>query len=152
MLYCIQTSITQKFEALGMFSADGEFVEFSHPTLLEGPVEAWLCDIERMMRWTLKEVLKNCRLSLKKNLSKRDKWIKDWCGQVCGATLPRQTCPYISLSKSLWWHYIPFRYEFSSMRTTVPIKWYCINKFKCNKSRTEQFSHHSSDFECWWFA
>ena len=88
-----QTSITQKFEALGMFSADGEFVEFSHPTLLEGPVEAWLCDIERMMRWTLKEVLKNCRLALKKNLSKRDKWIKEWCGQV----LYRMMSAYLQL-------------------------------------------------------
>lgn len=73
---------TAKSEAQGMFSADGEFVEFSQPVLLEGPVEAWLCDVERMMRWMLKEVLKNCRVALKKNLSKRDKWVKDWCGQV----------------------------------------------------------------------
>lgn len=28
-----------KSEAGGMFSADGEFVEFTHPVLLEGPVE-----------------------------------------------------------------------------------------------------------------
>lgn len=28
-----------KSEADGMFSADGEFVEFTHPVLLEGPVE-----------------------------------------------------------------------------------------------------------------
>ena len=34
------------------------------------------------MRWTLKEVLKNCRLALKKSLTKRDKWIKEWPGQV----------------------------------------------------------------------
>ncbi|KAF6038528.1 hypothetical protein EB796_003169 [Bugula neritina] len=85
-----KTSITQKFEAHGMFSADGEYVEFSHPTLLEGPVETWLCDIERMMRWTLKEVLKSCRVALKKNLSKRDKWIKDWCGQLCITTSQMQ--------------------------------------------------------------
>ena len=65
-----------------MYAADGEYVEFGHPVLLDGPVEAWLCDIERTMRWTLKDVLKNCRLGLKKNLSKRDKWIKEWPGQV----------------------------------------------------------------------
>lgn len=34
------------------------------------------------MRWTLREVLKNCRLALKKMLTKRDKWVKEWPGQV----------------------------------------------------------------------
>ncbi|XP_029437782.1 dynein heavy chain 2, axonemal isoform X2 [Rhinatrema bivittatum] len=71
-----------KQEAAGMFSADGEYVEFTHPVLLEGPVEAWLCDVERAMRWTLKELLKNCRLALRKLSSKRDKWVKEWAGQM----------------------------------------------------------------------
>ena len=31
--------ITQKTEAVGMYSAEGEFVEFGHSVLLEGPVE-----------------------------------------------------------------------------------------------------------------
>ena len=31
--------ISQKMEALGMYSADGEFVEFNHSVFLEGPVE-----------------------------------------------------------------------------------------------------------------
>ncbi|XP_030837708.1 dynein heavy chain 2, axonemal [Strongylocentrotus purpuratus] len=74
--------ITQKFEAQGMYSADGEYVEFGHPVLLEGPVEAWLCDIERTMRWTLKDILKQCKIALKKSLSKRDKWAKEWPGQM----------------------------------------------------------------------
>ncbi|XP_033636218.1 dynein heavy chain 2, axonemal-like isoform X2 [Asterias rubens] len=74
--------ITQKFEAQGMYSADGEYVDFGHPVLLEGPVEAWLCDIERTMRWTLKDILKQCKVALKKSLSKRDKWAKDWPGQM----------------------------------------------------------------------
>ena len=26
-------------EAVGMYSADGEYVEFNHPVILEGPVE-----------------------------------------------------------------------------------------------------------------
>jgi len=34
------------------------------------------------MRWTLKELLKHCRIALKKNLSKREKWVKEWAGQV----------------------------------------------------------------------
>lgn len=75
--------MNQKTEAGGMFSAEGEYVDFVHPVLLEGAVEAWLCDIERTMRWTLKELLKQTRLALKKNISKRDKWVKDWPGQVC---------------------------------------------------------------------
>ena len=34
--------ITQKTEAIGMYSAEGEFVEFGHSVLLEGPVEVCL--------------------------------------------------------------------------------------------------------------
>lgn len=45
-------------------------------------LQDWLCDVERAMRWTLKEVLRNCRLALKKMLTKRDKWVKEWPGQV----------------------------------------------------------------------
>ncbi|XP_048373762.1 dynein axonemal heavy chain 2 [Sphaerodactylus townsendi] len=74
--------MTSKSEALGMFSLDGEYVDFTHPVLLEGPVEEWLCDVERAMRWTLREVLRNCRLALKKMLTKRDKWVKEWPGQM----------------------------------------------------------------------
>ncbi|KAL8578353.1 Dynein heavy chain 2, axonemal [Nucella lapillus] len=78
-----KAGLTQKWEAAGMSSMEGEFVEFGHAVYLEGPVEAWLCDVEKTMRWTLKEVLKNCRLALKKSLTKRDKWIKEWPGQMC---------------------------------------------------------------------
>ncbi|XP_042320298.1 dynein axonemal heavy chain 2-like [Sceloporus undulatus] len=74
--------LTNRFEALGMFSLDGEYVDFTHSVLLEGPVEEWLCDVEPAMRWTLREVLKNCRLALKKMLTKRDKWVKEWPGQM----------------------------------------------------------------------
>ncbi|XP_064408838.1 dynein axonemal heavy chain 2 [Latimeria chalumnae] len=74
--------ISGRFEAIGMFSADGEYVDFTHPVLLEGPVEAWLCDVEKQMRMTLKDILRNCRLTLKKMTSKRDKWVKEWPGQM----------------------------------------------------------------------
>ncbi|XP_039193883.1 dynein heavy chain 2, axonemal isoform X2 [Crotalus tigris] len=73
---------SNRSEALGMFSLDGEYVDFTHSVLLEGPVEEWLCDVERAMRWTLREVLRNCRLALKKMLTKRDKWVKEWPGQM----------------------------------------------------------------------
>uniref|UniRef100_H3A7W8 Dynein axonemal heavy chain 2 n=1 Tax=Latimeria chalumnae TaxID=7897 RepID=H3A7W8_LATCH len=77
-----QIGISGRFEAIGMFSADGEYVDFTHPVLLEGPVEAWLCDVEKQMRMTLKDILRNCRLTLKKMTSKRDKWVKEWPGQM----------------------------------------------------------------------
>ena len=44
--------------------------------------KAWLCDVERGMRWTLQMLLKDCRLALKKAGTKREKWLKDWAGQV----------------------------------------------------------------------
>ncbi|GCB75013.1 hypothetical protein scyTo_0020305, partial [Scyliorhinus torazame] len=44
--------------------------------------QAWLCDVERTMRFTLKDLLKDSRLALKKMLTKRDKWVKDWPGQM----------------------------------------------------------------------
>lgn len=72
-----------KNEALGMFSADGEFIEFTNPASLEGPVEIWLTGIEAAMRAHLKENLKQTRLALRKSLSKRDKWLLIWPGQLC---------------------------------------------------------------------
>ncbi|KAB1265174.1 Dynein heavy chain 2; axonemal, partial [Camelus dromedarius] len=72
---------SSKREAVGMFSGDGEYVDFLHVVLLEGPVESWLGDVERTMRVTLRDLLRNCRLALKKFLNKRDKWVKEWAGQ-----------------------------------------------------------------------
>ncbi|XP_052234681.1 dynein axonemal heavy chain 2-like isoform X14 [Dreissena polymorpha] len=72
-----------KWEAAGMSSADGEYVEFIKAVYLDGPVEAWLCDVEKNMRFTLKKRLPECRNALKKSLTKRDKWIKEWPGQLC---------------------------------------------------------------------
>ncbi|XP_032136290.1 dynein heavy chain 2, axonemal isoform X3 [Sapajus apella] len=73
---------SSKWEAVGMFSGDGEYIDFLHSVLLEGPVESWLGDVERTMRVTLRDLLRNCRLALKKFLNKRDKWVKEWAGQV----------------------------------------------------------------------
>lgn len=70
------------FEATHMNSAEGEKVELKGVVRLEGVVEGWLCDVEDMMRITLKDILRACRLDLKKNLSKREKWVKDWPGQM----------------------------------------------------------------------
>lgn len=73
----------QGYEASSMFSADGEEVGFKQKVRLDGPVEAWLCDVERAMRFALKDVLRDCRIALKKAGNKRDKWVKEWAGQIC---------------------------------------------------------------------
>ena len=69
-------------EATHMNSSEGEKVQFKNIVRLEGVVEGWLCDVEDMMRITLKDVLRACRIDLKKHLSKRDKWVRDWPGQM----------------------------------------------------------------------
>ncbi|XP_065644391.1 dynein axonemal heavy chain 2 isoform X2 [Hydra vulgaris] len=74
--------LSLKQEAFGMFSSDGEYIEFLHPVLVEGPVESWLCDIEHSMRSGLKELLRGCRLGLKKVGTGREKWVKEWAGQL----------------------------------------------------------------------
>ncbi|XP_052771287.1 dynein axonemal heavy chain 2-like isoform X2 [Mya arenaria] len=75
--------MNMKWEAAGMSSTEGEYVEFIKAVYLEGPVEAWLCDVEKNMRFTLKKRLPECRNALKKSLTKRDKWMKEWPGQLC---------------------------------------------------------------------
>ncbi|XP_042367999.1 dynein axonemal heavy chain 2 [Plectropomus leopardus] len=71
-----------KFQATGMFSADGEFVTFYETVHLDRPVEIWLCDVEKAMRLTLKSHLMNCLKALKKMSEQRDKWVKEWPGQM----------------------------------------------------------------------
>ncbi|XP_078020536.1 dynein axonemal heavy chain 2 [Epinephelus lanceolatus] len=70
-----------KSHATGMFSADGEFIEFKRVPL-NRPVEVWLCDVEKTMRITLKDCLRSCLEALKKMKGQRDKWVKDWPGQM----------------------------------------------------------------------
>ena len=64
-----KASIGQKTEAAAMFSQESEEVSFTGPLTLEGPVEAWLCDVESTMRSTLKDLLRQCKASLKKHLN-----------------------------------------------------------------------------------
>ncbi|KAF6774162.1 hypothetical protein AHF37_06381 [Paragonimus kellicotti] len=73
-------------DALSMFSLDGEEVPFKAKVRLDGPVESWLCDVEEQMYKTLREMLRECRVALKKAAAKRDKFVKDWPGQLCITT------------------------------------------------------------------
>jgi hypothetical protein len=38
---------------------------------------------EDSMHVTLRDQLKLCQISLRKNLTKREKWVKEWPGQLC---------------------------------------------------------------------
>nr|XP_019958870.1 PREDICTED: dynein heavy chain 2, axonemal [Paralichthys olivaceus] len=74
--------VINKPEAMGMFSSDGEFIEFIQPVQLNKPVEVWLCDVEKVMRITLKDSLNDCLVALKRTTKQRDKWVRDWPGQM----------------------------------------------------------------------
>ena len=67
-------------QAIGMYSADGEYVHFMKPVVLDGQVEAWLGKVEQEMISTLRSLMGQCRIAHKK--TKRDKWINDWAGQL----------------------------------------------------------------------
>lgn len=53
-------------------------------------VQLWLCDVEKVMRSTLKDVLFRCLNALKKASAHREKWLTEWPGQVRS---PAQTAP-----------------------------------------------------------
>lgn len=74
-----------KQETVGMYSDDGEYVEFAKPIFLDGPSEVWLLHLENSMRANLRAYFKPCRSELKKMLHKRDKWLLTNIGQLCNA-------------------------------------------------------------------
>ncbi|KAI9004259.1 dynein heavy chain and region D6 of dynein motor-domain-containing protein [Gaertneriomyces semiglobifer] len=74
------TDTRRHVEAVGMYAGDGEYVPFSTPVIIEGPVEYWLTEVESVMRSTLRKLLLSTLVSMKK--SKMDKWLKDWPGQL----------------------------------------------------------------------
>ncbi|KAJ3242061.1 Dynein heavy chain 2, axonemal [Chytriomyces hyalinus] len=92
-LNAVGTDSRRHFEAIGMHSGDGEFVPYFTPVVIEGPVEGWLTEVESTMRSTLRKLLLGCLMAQKK--SKKDKWIKDWPGQLlitCGLVSWTQDC------------------------------------------------------------
>lgn len=91
---------SNKYEASGMFSGDGEYIEFSNVTICDGPVERWLCEIEKNMRITLHNEIKVTRAALRKMLSKRDKWIK---GSFCNFQSRRESFNLLAFT---WLEYL----------------------------------------------
>ncbi len=70
----------KKSEALGMHSAEGEYVPFLEKVVAEGPVEIWLSGVESAMRSTLKKELVKAMVGFRR--FKKDKWINDTPGQL----------------------------------------------------------------------
>ena len=69
--------------ANGILSNENEEINLISTLTLEGNVENWLKELETKMQITVREYLKNCLSALKLQLTKRDKWIKDWPSQCC---------------------------------------------------------------------
>ncbi|CDS41066.1 dynein heavy chain [Echinococcus multilocularis] len=74
------------FDGVAMISTDGEEVPWKKNVRMEGPVEMWLLEIESQMRKTLRDLLRDCRLVMKKASVKREKAVKEWPGQICITT------------------------------------------------------------------
>ncbi|XP_004521647.2 dynein heavy chain 2, axonemal [Ceratitis capitata] len=71
-----------RFQAMGMYADDGEYVEFLNVLYIEGPSEKWLKMVEDFMLAVMKEKLKQTRASLKKLISNREQWLSLWPGQM----------------------------------------------------------------------
>jgi dynein heavy chain len=69
--------------ANGIISNENEEINLISTLSLEGNVENWLKELEIKMQITVREYLKNCLSALKLQLTKRDKWIKEWPSQCC---------------------------------------------------------------------
>ncbi|KAL0226771.1 hypothetical protein P9112_014095 [Eukaryota sp. TZLM1-RC] len=69
-------------EVQGMWSLENEYLKFANPTMADGPVEEWLCDVERSMQLSLQKYLRDCLSQLRPNALKREKWIQNWHGQL----------------------------------------------------------------------
>ncbi|XP_023298158.2 dynein axonemal heavy chain 2 [Lucilia cuprina] len=75
-----------RWQALGMYADDGEYVEFLNVIYIDGPSEKWLKILEDYMFAVLKEQLKLTRSALKKLAGNREKWLSLWPGQLVNTT------------------------------------------------------------------
>ncbi len=68
----------------GMFSKYKEYVPFFNNFVCQGAVENYLCDLERMMQSTLRDVLEIAKgtADLWELEKKRHEWLEDYCEQI----------------------------------------------------------------------
>ena len=73
-------SISQRtYEASVMYSPDGESAPFADPVPIDGAVELWLVQLEKVMRRAISKLL---NISIQMYKGKKDKWVKDTIGQL----------------------------------------------------------------------
>jgi len=67
-----------------MWSKEGEYVPFSKIFECNGAVENYLCDLERMMQLTLRDVLDTAKTTADNwdIDKKRHEWLEDYCAQI----------------------------------------------------------------------
>jgi len=72
---------TPSKSAKGMWSKEGEYVPFSSVFTCTGAVENYLCDLERMMQATLRDVLETAKTTADNwdIDKKRHDWLEDYC-------------------------------------------------------------------------
>lgn len=72
---------TKIHEITELISGDGERVRLAQKITIEGAVELWLIDLEKMMKKTLKGLLQKC---YQECIGKSDRWdwIKNWQGML----------------------------------------------------------------------
>ena len=68
-------------EIIGMWSPEGEYVEFSDSVMAIGPVETWLKNIESMMTQSLYDQSRMAVQQYPEDITKRDKWLFDYPAQ-----------------------------------------------------------------------
>lgn len=64
-----------------MWSKEKEYVPFSEPFVCNGAVENYLCDLERKMQTTLRDILETAKgtADLWELEKKRHEWLEDYC-------------------------------------------------------------------------
>jgi len=68
-------------EIIGMWSPEGEYVEFSESVMAVGPVEFWLKQIESMMTQSLYDQTKAAWKNYPKDITQRDEWFFNFPAQ-----------------------------------------------------------------------
>lgn len=68
----------------GMFSKYKEYVPFGEVFTCQGAVENYLCDLERKMQVTLRDILEVAKgnADLWELEKKRHEWLEDYCEQI----------------------------------------------------------------------
>jgi dynein heavy chain len=72
-------NMNRTIEASAMIAPDKEQIPMITNVIVDGPVELWLVEVEKTMILTLQKLLPQCVAAFK---GKKDKWIKEWCGQL----------------------------------------------------------------------